>query len=174
MAIELNEIEKEALKNCKKFLVKNDLIGTYRYLDRNYSANEINVGNMTAFLLENNIDIWRYLDIVPPFAFSYCDVLDKVEIPEGITQIGKGAFAYSKIQSVEIPDTVTNIGTSAFVGCDNLRSFHIPESVVDIGSDCFRDDDNIRLTTPRRKKNRLRLPTSEIEWYKKHLVFIDE
>lgn len=174
MAIELTEIEKESLKNCKKFLVKNDLLGMYRYLNKRFSADDINIGNITAFLLENNIDIWRYIDIVPPYAFNNCDVLTKIEIPEGITRIGKGAFSYSNVVSVEIPNTVTNIESFAFMGCENMRSLFIPESVIDIGKDCFMGDKRIRLMTPRRKKNRLRLPSSEIEWYKKRLVFLGE
>lgn len=43
-------------------------------------------------------------------------------IPNGVTNIGKGAFSFCKLTSITIPDSVTSIGDSAFSSCGNLRT----------------------------------------------------
>ena len=72
-------------------------------------------------------------------------------------------------------DTVRQIGQEAFEGCTSLRNVFIPDSVVNIQSHAFPHLDNIKLSTPRRgARNKLYLPKQDIEWYREHLVFIDE
>ena len=47
-------------------------------------------------------------------------------IPDGVTRIGDGAFAYcSGLTSVTIPESVTEIGELAFDGCTGLTSVYI-------------------------------------------------
>ena len=51
-------------------------------------------------------------------AFSYCDGLTSVTIPNSVTSIGNEAFAYcSGLTSVTIPNSVTSIGSQAFYKC---------------------------------------------------------
>ena len=55
---------------------------------------------------------------VGDFAFSSCDPLTSVTIPEGVTSIGEYAFrACSSMTSVIIPSSVTSIGKWAFGMC---------------------------------------------------------
>ena len=57
---------------------------------------------------------------------------------EGITSIG--AYAFSKcdfIKSIEIPNSVTSIGTNAFYNCTSLKNIKIPNSVTSIGKSTF-------------------------------------
>ena len=61
-----------------------------------------------------------------------------VVIPEGITVIGRSAFARNKyIQNVTIPNTVTQIDFGAFWECPNLTSVTISGGVKIIGEDAF-------------------------------------
>ena len=71
------------------------------------------------------------------YAF-YTSGIKSVTIPNSVTSIGKGAFAYcSKLTSVTIPNSVTSIGESAFQGVKGLISVTIPNSVTSIGESAF-------------------------------------
>ncbi len=60
-------------------------------------------------------------------------------IPDNVTSIGGGAFAFTSLTNVTIPDSVTSIGDSAFDYCYSLASITIPDSVTSIGGGTFYD-----------------------------------
>ena len=71
-------------------------------------------------------------------AFSGCDSLTSITIPDSVTSIGYGAFSgCSSLTSITIPDSVTSIGRGAFDGCRGLTSITIPNSVTSIGESAF-------------------------------------
>ena len=75
-----------------------------------------------------NIDAWRGWDV------RY------IEIKNGATSIGEGAFAdCTSLQKIAIPDSVTKIGKNAFKGCNNLESVVLPDSVKEIKEGAFGD-----------------------------------
>ena len=66
------------------------------------------------------------------------ELVTNVTIPDGVTKIGKGAFAYnSNLKTITIPSSVTVIGASAFEDCDNLKSVTISDGVKTIGDGAF-------------------------------------
>ncbi|GHT19895.1 hypothetical protein FACS189429_7930 [Bacteroidia bacterium] len=94
-------------------------------------------------------------------AFSACNALNSVTIPNSVTSIGNNAFsndlsltyfvmpnsvttignqcfsACMSLISVNLSDSLTSIGTFAFAYCDALRSITIPSSVTSIGDWAF-------------------------------------
>lgn len=71
-------------------------------------------------------------------AFSGCNKLTSVTIPNSVKIIGSWAFSYcTSLTSVSIPNGVTNIGNAAFAGCTGLTSVMIPNSVTSIGNAPF-------------------------------------
>ena len=74
-----------------------------------------------------------------PWMDTYKDSITKVVIEEGITAINeKSAFSQcDKLSSVSLPDSLTKLEFYAFLGCDSLKSITIPKNLVDAAY-CFR------------------------------------
>ena len=61
-----------------------------------------------------------------------------VVIPEGVLEIGDGAFdGCTALTNVELPEGVVRIGRYAFDGATSLTNIRIPASVREIGLDAF-------------------------------------
>ena len=72
------------------------------------------------------------------YAFSDCESLKSIIIPNSVTSIGGLAFSYcSSLTSINIPDSVTSIGEHALDGCKSLTSITIPNSVTSIEAWAF-------------------------------------
>ena len=70
-------------------------------------------------------------------AFSDCNGLTNINIPNSVTTIRNGAFQNSYLSNINIPNSVTTIGNGAFSGCDRLTNINIPNSVKTIGNGAF-------------------------------------
>ncbi|WP_034101012.1 leucine-rich repeat domain-containing protein [Flavobacterium psychrophilum] len=71
-------------------------------------------------------------------AFSSCNGLTSVSIPNSVTAIKDYAFgSCSGLTSVTIPNSATTIGDGSFQDCSGLTSVTIPNSVTTIGNGAF-------------------------------------
>jgi uncharacterized repeat protein (TIGR02543 family) len=71
---------------------------------------------------------------------SFHPDLREVELPDGLTCIGKKAFCDSpKLIEVEIPSTVTKIKQSAFARCTGLTKIELPPQLEEVGYNSFYD-----------------------------------
>ena len=97
------------------------------------ASNTLIVGCSTTIIPEGVTNIGKD-------AFAYCSSLTNITIPEGVTSIGSNAFyKCDSLTDITIPKNVTSIGERAFSGCSNLTYIIIPESVTSIGNDVFND-----------------------------------
>ena len=72
------------------------------------------------------------------YAFMNCSSLKSISIPIGVTSIGKYVFSGCfPIVSISIPSLVTSIGEYTFNGNYSLASISIPSSVTSIGDSVF-------------------------------------
>ena len=63
-------------------------------------------------------------------AFSYCNSLTEIELPEGLKELQMNTFSgCSNLKSVTLPSTLTSIVDMAFSGCYSLTSVTIKASV---------------------------------------------
>ena len=82
------------------------------------------------------------------FAFAFCSGLTRVTIPAGVTIIDQETFsACSSLTNVTLPRTVTVIGSAAFTCCFNLPAIVIPDSVIAICPFAFSTCRNLKTVT---------------------------
>lgn len=90
------------------------------------------------------VEIPQYIDnitveTIGDSAFSNCEALTSVTIPEGIRAIEDDAFENCEsLTTLHIPASVMLIGESVFEGCDALESF-----TISADSDCFQTIDGV-------------------------------
>ena len=86
--------------------------------------------------LGDDIVIPQTITKIKPCTFLGAPITS-VTLHDGVTSIGKGAFALTELTSVKIPAGETVIAESAFYGCTNLKSVEIPASVTGISASAF-------------------------------------
>ena len=73
-------------------------------------------------------------------AFSGCQELTGVKIPDSVTSIGASSFSSCiRLKSVTMPNGVTNVGSKAFSHCSALADVMIPDSLTEVGSSVFEE-----------------------------------
>ena len=102
------------------------------------------IQNITRLIVENGVttlgdDIlyYSYYDNGSDF-HSFHPNLCEVELPDGLSYIGKSAFCGSpELTKVKIPSTVTKIEQSAFSGCTGLKEIELPPQLEEVGYNSF-------------------------------------
>jgi hypothetical protein len=71
-------------------------------------------------------------------AFSGCSGLTGVTLPDGVASIGEYAFGWCEsLKEVSIGKGVRNIGDGAFAGCSGLTELALPDGVENVGNWAF-------------------------------------
>ena len=96
--------------------------------------------NLKEVVLRGN---WK---TIPSGLFSGTGI-EKLVIPEGVTEIGADAFSGSSLKEVVLPSTLTNIGDYAFRGTQ-LTKLTLPEGVTKIGSYAFSNSSLEEVVLP--------------------------
>ena len=92
----------------------------------------------------NNITIHPDTKVIQGGAFSGCDKITSIEIPDGVTTICNMTFSgCTSLTSIIIPDNITTIDDYAFQYCLNLTSVVIGDSVTTIGNYAFSECSNL-------------------------------
>ena len=94
---------------------------------------------LTAFAPYNvtSLDIPEGITKIGNGAFKNTTSLKSVSIPNSVTSIGDNAFESSGITSVHLPNTVTHIGERAFYASQLSATLTIPTTVIEIGKQAF-------------------------------------
>ncbi len=80
------------------------------------------------------------IERIGAYAFSGCDNLVSINLPDCISYIGVSAFKdCRKLTSVTLPKNLTNINSGLFSGCEQLNGITLPESILRIGGNAFRN-----------------------------------
>ena len=109
------------------------------------SAGEMKVslpinGDSKSISVENFLPINIDLETLTPSGenLPWREMIEKIEIPNGIVSIDDGAFAFcTNLERVTIPESVDTIGFGAFAKCESLTQVTIPAGVKTIGNMAF-------------------------------------
>ncbi|MDE5601103.1 MAG: leucine-rich repeat protein [Clostridia bacterium] len=78
------------------------------------------------------------VQIIAKEAFTDCDWLTEIIIPDGVTKLAEWSFDSNKnLTKVVIPDSVTEIAHTAFGVCEKLQSVTMGKNVESIGANAF-------------------------------------
>ena len=70
-------------------------------------------------------------------AFAYNTVINSIEMPEEVSEIGKRAFIGSRLQTLRLPSSMRSIGVEAFARNQTLRALTLNEGLLEIGDGAF-------------------------------------
>ena len=70
-------------------------------------------------------------------AFCNCTRLTTLDMPSALKTIGNNAFEYVPLTEVTLPEGMQTIGAYAFNDCRSLTKITLPDSITDIGESAF-------------------------------------
>ncbi len=82
-----------------------------------------------------------------PWDTKLIEEIETVIIKEGVTSVGKNAFANKGVENAILPEGLLRIGNTAFIHND-LESIHLPSSLQYIGDAAFSNNDLTEITIP--------------------------
>lgn len=81
-----------------------------------------------------NLDfLTKKLTKIDDFAFSQCEQLKNVNIPNSVKEIGTYAFEKTALEKIVIPDSVITLGWGTFSECKNLVDISLPNNALSLG-----------------------------------------
>ncbi len=89
------------------------------------------------------IELPKGLRFIDGSAFSGCESLYEIDLPESVEVIYDWAFSRVPISEITLPSSLVTIGNSAFSDCNNLTEVIIPEGVTAVGTGAFHNCMNL-------------------------------
>lgn len=92
-------------------------------------------------------EMYDYFTVEPPWQPQLFKI-KAIDIKEGVTKIGAGAFGGYSVKQLKIPNSVTSIGEGAFSELWGLNTIKLPKNLKEIGESAFSDCDLTSITIP--------------------------
>ena len=81
------------------------------------------------------------------YAFANCTNLMDISLPQSLKKLDNSAFAWDKFATIELPDSLETMGTECFSGCLNLTAINIPDGITTLGLKVFNNCRKLRTLT---------------------------
>lgn len=82
-----------------------------------------------------NVELPSTITTICQYAFSGCDSLQTLYIPDGVTEIQYNAFrSCKKLKYLRLPNTLQTLGDECLSYCESLQFLNIPASVTYVGN----------------------------------------
>ncbi|GMH46656.1 hypothetical protein TrVE_jg3218 [Triparma verrucosa] len=91
------------------------------------------------------VDIPEGITIIGKLSFAYCSSLKEIKFPKSLTSIGSYSFGgCSSLEEVDLLHTkVQKLGEGAFEDCTSLREMKVPDSLQTFGGHVFANCSNL-------------------------------
>ena len=100
---------------------------------------------LTEVKFQLNADNTVNFDTIREFTFWFCTALPKLEVPEGVKEIGQKALMYNKsLTSLTLPNTLEKVGAHFVCVAQSLEMLIMPASLKYIDGACFHGCENLR------------------------------
>lgn len=109
---------------------------------KNLDLSGVKIVSYTAASPDTHGQSYFSAGLIPQYAF-FKSGITSVVLPDGVTEIGAGAFANSDLRSITLSSGLRVIGDHAFYGCADLKSVTLPGSVVKLGSYVFANSTSL-------------------------------
>ena len=126
----ITDIPRYAFAGCSKLTsltIPNSVTSIGEYAFANCPIETATIPGIAASFIKNNnlkTVVLTSGENIADSAFENCSRLTSIEIPNGITSIGRFAFeGCSSLTSITIPNSVTGIGSFAFKDCSLLTIY---------------------------------------------------
>ncbi|MBQ1183685.1 MAG: leucine-rich repeat domain-containing protein [Clostridia bacterium] len=142
------KIEDGAFSDCDKLSVVNVSTDNTNY--KNLAGALVEIETKTLIKGFNNTQLPNdnSIERISAYAFSGCNSLLSIVIPDCISYIGVSAFKdCTQLTDVTLPKTITSINSGVFSGCEQLKNIILPENLLNIGSNAFRYCKNLTSIT---------------------------
>ena len=107
-----------------------------------------------------NLEIPDGVSRIGDGAFSGAKGILSVKIPDSVVEIGSHAFQFCKqITKVDLGNSLTTISAYAFSGCTALQSIRMPDSVTRLDGDTFYGCTSLKNVTLSRSLDRIKAYT---------------
>lgn len=136
----VTEIDERALKNGRKNTVCKKIIVPP-------SITVIGKAAFREFMNVKEIELQSQLVEIPISAFSLCESLETITLPEGVKVIGSKVFSGCKaLKSINIPNSVTTIYDQAF-SQTAIKEISLPEGMTTINDGAFENMKKLQKVT---------------------------
>ena len=163
---DIREFSKSAFEGCKALKTlrfPKDFDFEYLYDDLNpydmRDENELYYGKIDTFLIDSLTDVYyegSIADWIKATGYLFfkenvkihcsdgdaapiTSNMEKIVIPNGVTEIPNYAFFGYSCKEIEIPDSVTDIGRFALCNTSNLKTITLPASLKNIWDNAFQE-----------------------------------
>ena len=156
----MDKLEEGTIKNCTRATsltingVKTIATETLLY---NSAVHNLTLGNGVETIEKKafkgsdlkHVIITDSVTTIGEYAFSYCDMIEQLELGNGITSVGVRAFEQcDSLTSVTLPDSLEVIPNGMFSGCSKLTTVAFGENTTVIGYEAFTYCPIEKITLP--------------------------
>ncbi len=95
-----------------------------------------------------NIILSEKIKVIPDYLYCGLSSIKAINIPESVTELGKGAFAFCGFSELTGGENIKKGGDYCFYSCKNLSGmFVVPPGIADLGDYVFAESGIESLTT---------------------------